>query len=521
MRALWSLLPCLLSPALWAQVGAGVNTAPPILARVEIDRRNIFDSSEATTALARLANGLHAVTRRTVVSDELLFEPGMAYDSARFAETERNLRALGIFRSVRVDTVSTDSGLVARVMVKDGWSTRPDVGFRSSGGDVAYSLELLEDNLLGTSATANIVHRREPDRRSTSFVARHSRLIARKVSVGAGYAPGSDGHRWNFDMAVPFRTIATRSAASLELVYEDRRAARFHEGVIVPGDSSRRRLFTLKASAGLALRASSRGYVRAGIAAVLNRDRLQETLDQAGPRRTTVTAGPSIGWTRARYGMIRGFRSVSREEDVDLSTSLSAGAMLALRGWGHSRDGVIPSLSAQTGAVIPRGFLVTAGTASGHLSAGGLDSASFNLSGTFGLRPHPRHLLLVHSELGAMIDPAPGSEFDLGLEAGPRGFVQHAFTGDRKILLTAEYRWTAATDLFKAVAVGLAGFVDGGGAWFAESSPHLGTSIGFGLRLDSPREARGNLFRLDLARTFPGGDRTGRWALVVAKGLAF
>ena len=38
--------------------------------------------------------------------------PGEPYDSAKVAESERNLRRLGVFRSVKIDSTSTDSGLV-------------------------------------------------------------------------------------------------------------------------------------------------------------------------------------------------------------------------------------------------------------------------------------------------------------------------------------------------------------------------------------------------------------------------
>ena len=50
-----------------------------------------------------------------------------------------------------VDSVRGDSGLVLRVQTSDGWSTRPDYRFKSTGGQADYTIAFIEDNLLGTA----------------------------------------------------------------------------------------------------------------------------------------------------------------------------------------------------------------------------------------------------------------------------------------------------------------------------------------------------------------------------------
>jgi outer membrane protein assembly factor BamA len=50
-----------------------------------------------------------------VIRRELLIDAGDPYDSLLVAESERNLRALGIFRDVEIDRVETDSGIVLLV----------------------------------------------------------------------------------------------------------------------------------------------------------------------------------------------------------------------------------------------------------------------------------------------------------------------------------------------------------------------------------------------------------------------
>jgi hypothetical protein len=139
-----------------------------VLRAVELARRDIFDP-DARGWVARLGNAIHFQTRAATIRRELLFRPGEPFDSARVAESERNLRALGIFRRVRIDSVRTDSGLVARVLPKDGWSTKADWRFRSTGGEVAFTIGRVEDNLLGTASSAAVRYRKTPDRTSVTL----------------------------------------------------------------------------------------------------------------------------------------------------------------------------------------------------------------------------------------------------------------------------------------------------------------------------------------------------------------
>ena len=103
--------------------------APPVsptavVSSVRIHRENVFDKSEGSSWLAKATNGLHVVTRERVVRRELLIQEGEPYDSALAAESARNLRKLGIFREVMVDSVASDTGLQMRVATHDSWTTQ-------------------------------------------------------------------------------------------------------------------------------------------------------------------------------------------------------------------------------------------------------------------------------------------------------------------------------------------------------------------------------------------------------------
>ena len=86
----------LLAPTLQAQAPAPA----PTIDHVQFVRHSVFDADETSFFLLRLVNKLHVTTQPYVVRREVQVAPGVAWDSAKVAESERSLRSLGIFRNV-------------------------------------------------------------------------------------------------------------------------------------------------------------------------------------------------------------------------------------------------------------------------------------------------------------------------------------------------------------------------------------------------------------------------------------
>src|SRR5690606_6102116 len=158
---------------------------------------------------------LHVTTIHRVIRREVLLEPGAPWDSALAEESARNLRALGVFRSVRVDSVRTDSGLVALVRTRDGWSTSLDASYRSTDGDVDWGISLTERNLLGTATRAGVGYRSTPDRTIRGAEFYQPRLLAGRVGIGAAFQDRSDGSTVSAAIAHPFLSLGSRSAWSV------------------------------------------------------------------------------------------------------------------------------------------------------------------------------------------------------------------------------------------------------------------------------------------------------------------
>jgi hypothetical protein len=516
-----AVAPCVALSVARAQTAVS-DTAAPRLRRVEIVRHDIYDSADTHSWYTRTMNHLHVRTRRSVVDRELLLHPGEILDSARAAETGRNLRRLQVFREVVVDTSSDGSTL--RITTRDGWTTRPYATYRSTGTQKLYSVGILETNFLGLAATLDARYVQDPDRSLLRLAFGAPRILSNRVSTGVFYNRLSDGNSVGAVIEQPFFSLSSRNAMRASFVTYDGRVLRFREGAPRASDSLTRKFTLGTLSAARAIRASPRGYVRIG-------GEVQVRRDDFVPRRTTPITVPStvtgagigyVDFSKANFLLTRNYRLLGQPEDVDLSNTVRLGVSLAPRALGYDRTGVGPVLFGHTGTRIPHGFATLTGRMSGLASGGAIDSGTASVAGTVVLQPHPLHTLVAFSMMGWDKNPYPGEEFDLGLSRGPRAFGSHAFTGDRQRYSLLEYRWTALPNFLGAFAAGVAAFGETGGAWFNGSRTRVGKDAGVGLRFAPIRSAANiGASRIDLARRFATDREPAGWVVVIGTGFPF
>jgi hypothetical protein len=490
---------------------------------VVVDNRNVFESTGgALDPLARLADALHVTTRAWVIRRTLLLDQGEPYDSARAVESERALRALGVFRNVKVDTTRVDGRLALKVTTADGWSTRPQVSFSTAGGSTTWSAGLVEKNLLGTANAIQLLYTKTPDRSLFDLFFTAPAVLQRRARLDLGYEDLSDGRLGFWSYGVPF--YATSAPASLTTSGQaaDQRVLLFRDGVLA--DSLRRRALVLGLGGGLALSAGDSGFTRLYLFGHWRREAfsgygLPLARDSASG---AVGAGLEVG--RTRYAVGESLDQFARREDVDVSRRLFVGAYLAPRafGYGAGHAGVGPVLQAQLGAAWRRAFAWGRLTADGVLGGGGLDSGRVEASATLLSQQLQRQTVVLHAEGGVARRVAPGTEFDLWLYFnGPRAYGAHVFTGTRRYWLVAEDRILVTPEFGGLVGVGLAPFVEWGGAWYADERPRAAGDAGLALRLGATRSTRGEVTEIALARRI-GPRSLGRgWAIVVRQAVDF
>ena len=168
--------------------------------------------------------------------------------------------------------MQTDSGVVMKVLTKDGWSTRADWRFRSAGGEVEFTIGMVEDNLLGTASSASVRYRKTPDRSTVALGFRRPRLFAGRVGLALAYENRSDGRlnlwRWSSRSirSSPPTAFASRRRTGTSGCCGSSTAAPTRR---TPSPGATR---LVRGSAAWALRRSSEGFLRLGVQAQVRRD---------------------------------------------------------------------------------------------------------------------------------------------------------------------------------------------------------------------------------------------------------
>jgi len=336
------------------------------------------------------------------------------------------------------------------------------------------------------------------------------------------YEELSDGKTSRFTASSPFTALTTPQSATLEFNYADKDVLRFFEGEEVASDTVRRLLSKGLLSAAWATSSSKLGFLRFGSTIQVRRDDFSDSTVADDDRSVFGEFGVNVEASTSRFKVIKGYKTLTGDEDIDLSTTLRGELWVAPGNAGYERFGIGPGVTVHIGKLVSSGFTLFDLRASSLFSNKGLDSGSVVGKAVLALFPAPRHAVILNLNGGMQKNPYPGEEFDLGLTYGPRGFPAHAYTGDRGFFTVAEYRWVAIPEVFKLFAVGLATFVDYGGAWYSGSRTRTGTDAGVGLRIGSIRSSSGKgATRIDLVRRFANDVLPAKWLIAIGSGFPF
>ncbi len=501
----------------------------PIIDTVVIINRNIFDPGDPTigplTPFANAANTLHVRTHASVIRRMLFLNQGEPYDSARAVESERALRGLNVFRQVSIDTSHVASRLALRVVTADGWSTKPQLNFSSAAGDVTWSGGLQEENLLGTATSLTALHVKTPDRSWNSFAYLNPHFVGRRPRLFAIYQALSDGERGAWSLGVPFYESATPRSFQISGEAGTQRQLMFRDTLQVNSLTTERHALRFTVGGGVALRASSRGYLRMWMSGSWRREDLVPESATVVPRSVFGTVGAGIELAQSRFRVVREVNTYARREDLTLSQVLRLGLWAAPRAWGYpaGRAGVGAEAFAQVTSMWPGAWVVLRGAANGVYNGTAMDSARARGGITITSQNFAAQTLIVHFEGGMLRRPKPGVQFNPWVDqTGPRLFDAHAFTGNRTVWLVVEDRILVADDVAGLVGVGLAPFVEWGGAWDDDESPRIGGDVGLALRLGPTRAVRGDVQEIAFGWRFGASVPTGaRWELSFRRGMSF
>ena len=509
--------------------------AGAIIDTVIISRQDVFpEEAAAENFLYRLGNGLHGTTQPWVIRRELLLEPGVPYDSLLAAESERNLRSLGLFRRVRVDSTRVDGRLALSVRSRDAWSLQPRItGRLAADGTLTGTFGLTEVNLAGSGNAMRVWYVRETDRDGMDLRLTSNRVASTRLAANATWLNLSDRDVVAWRLSNPFRSLSDRSA----FYYEGRNfRGRIPQYVRHDPDSLqtvewRRRAQIHRLTGAVAPIASPREFLRIGATfEVRHEEHLRlgpgvdpDSLDAAVPDSVYGLIGVYAEWRQARFERVQRFNGFS-EEDQDLSDRVFVSVKLAHESLGYRSTGIgtrlLVSSGTRSGAAILKGML----DGGGLFNSAGLDSGYVFGTGTAAVRETERNTTFLQASAGVQESPRPGSEHDIGFQLLPRLWGPHAFVGTRTVRATLEHRSYLVDNFHNLFGLGVGAFVDYGGAWYPDQDSRLGGNIGVTVFGGSPLSSFAQVTNLNVGYRFGGGigdSRRSRWAFSAGGGLRF
>jgi len=255
---------------------SSVEAAEPVyIRRVVVNTAEVFGPEEDRGFLNRGANALHVVTLESTVRRLLIFEEGDVYDPAVLAEAERNLRALGLFRSVSIVAGEVRDGVVdVQVNTQDAWTVQVGLSAGSGGGDMRGGIALGEKNFLGTGSQLRFAFAKDQERTYRSVELLTPNFLLPFTTAHVLYANNSDGSARILEVRRPF--YSTAAPWSAEIAYADTRRDEFTyaEGGAVQSTYGADH-FRLLAAYGVALPAEEGNASRLSIGLDLREDRFR------------------------------------------------------------------------------------------------------------------------------------------------------------------------------------------------------------------------------------------------------
>jgi hypothetical protein len=491
-----------------------------VISTVEIRPVDVFSEAEAAQKffLYKLANKLHVKTRPSFIQSQLLFKPGDPLRPEILAETERNLRALGLFRKVSV----TAEGTRVIVETADTWTLLLRGSLSNKGGKTEYSIGAEEYNLLGLGMQFGFGFEQETDRSSRSVFFADPNLIWPHAAFRIDVSDLSDGQRFTVAYGRPFYALEVPWALESFANRADFDTKLYAGGEEAATWSERQRIVRL--SGGKLLAGDPTGADRLVGSVEWNEVRLRAKDGPPPPpgapsnrRFLFFSAGyEHVGssWITRRH-----VERIERDEDFNLATSLHLEAGLSPAFDQRSVAGRVQA-SLESGTSFRAGFATFTSAASTRLEAGfqnalvQADGRGYVLAGPWVFVGH------VGTALGWRLDPE--HQIELDGTTGVRGYRLHAVAGDRRLVGNAEARVLAVPEIFSLLSFGLAVFGDVGYSWGAPDGFWHLADAGAGVRIGLTRASKSSLIRIDVARTLhpdPLG-RTG-WLVSFASGQAF
>jgi len=520
MALAWGVTPCAAQPAC---PGPGVR-----IGRITIDRRQVFDTAPGDRSLAAriggLANPLHVRTRERVVRGELLFREGDTCRDEALAQSERNLRARGLFQTVAITAVATGAGTAdVRVFAQDAWTLRVSADAGRAGDVWTWEVGLADTNVAGEGLEVGIRRRQEVAARVGSAWTAHDRLFGTRERLSLAVDDRSDGDGWSGALSRPFFAIDSTWSHEIAASRTRDHLRLYDDGAITDEFARDSTGVTARIARRVGPARADRAWrlgvgVRYGATEV---SPLSSPGAAAGLPPSHRYAGPqaTLQFVEHRYVKRRGLIVPARDLDVNLGWQAAAAAWISLK-----TDALDTEARTLVGASVARGWardhVVATASVGANLRAGGTQASTGDVTGSLRVwwAHAPLHTTAIAADVRTLVSPEYGSRLYVGGSSGLVGYREFLTWGTRTVVVQVEerryFRWTlAGLAQFGVAAFAEAGAI-GGPATTAQPARTL-ADAGFGLRIAQLKSSANAAVRLDVAFPFTAAADGTRRPLVV------
>jgi len=488
-----------------------------VIGNIIFEKQDVFDLSDPkeNSALYRLANRLHIITKDEVIAKQLLLSSGDVFSQRLAAESERILRANTYFYDASISPKNRKDGTVdLHVVTRDVWTLRPSISYSRSGGENKSLVRLEELNLLGRGQKLLVSRSSDVDRNSTLFEFRDKHLGNSWTALNLLAADNSDGHSSLFSLVRPFYALDARWAAGMQAYDDERISPLYQLGEKTAEYGHERRYFSAFGGWSAGLRD---GWVRRFTAgAVYDDNQFADSLDPAlalatPDDRKFVYPYMGIEILQDQYEKTTNRDQIDKTEDFLTGTRFTASLGWSDEEFGADRDAFLYSLGASRSfGNIAKSAVLLSVDASGRVENSHTVNALFGFDARYYRQQSEKRTFFttfsaIHGNRLDLDNP-----IELGGDTGLRGYPIRYQSGNSKMLLTIEQRYFSDWYPFRLVRVGAAIFADVGRTW--GDNPLGGESLGWladvgvGLRFAPTRTGSRKIIHLDVAFPLNGDE---------------
>ena len=504
------------------------------IGKIEVEIVDVFDLSKPDENIwvGRTANHLHATTREVVIRRVLLFAEGELVRERRIYETERLLRALPFVKNARIDPVlQPDGTLVARVQVRDAWTTQVNAGYSQVGGQKSLSLEIDEKNFMGMGKSVAWDYSKDHERSTWGFSYGDPQLFGSRWTLGAHAQYLSDGFVRSFHLERPFFALDTPWSTGVAVSQWHSSLYLYDQGVQVfqtPFIQDELRLSGAKA-----LYESGNRVWRGGLL-LKRQDTSYGLITQTGPAGSLLPPTPSnrrlrgpaltLSTQEDAFESFVDLQGMDTPEDYNLAWTGDLEVGTYIRSWGSSVAAPFFRVQAGKGwSSSSDDLTLLAVSWDGRKPATGLEDSHLALSLVQYHKLTSNQILAALAAVDLARRPDPERWYYMGGDQGMRGYPNQLHPGDARWLASLDYRLLTEQRWWGLVRLGYSAFVDVGSVRRMDGQgwSRVYSDVGVGLRLGNLKSSAGRVILLSVAVPLIREPYQSRWQITIGNAMRF